>query len=54
MSLAASSRPWAVSGMPSSVMVRPMTTPPYLRTRGKMASMEEALAVTEFTRALPL
>lgn len=54
ISFAASTRPCAVSGIPSSVIVSPITTPPYFLTRGNMASIEERLAVTEFTRGLPL
>ena len=46
--------PSAVSGIPSSSIVRATTTPPYFLTRGKTAFMLLALPFTEFTIGLPL
>ena len=51
---ATASRPCAVAGMPCSSNVSATTSPPYLATSGKTASMLSLVPLTELTMALPL
>ena len=44
----------AVSGMPSSSRVSPMTTPPYFFAIGKICSIVSCLPFTEFISGRPL
>ena len=46
-------RPSSVDGMPASSRQRPITTPPYLATSGKTASLTSSLPFTLLTIALP-